>query len=213
MKISSELQRLMDAYESEDKASDERSSRAATQVDELTAELAAAKHKLEQAIDATLEDPTAANEKAELEARKAVFDLELRLQGAQERKKRAFGFNDARKEALAQQAIDKARAEAAEYYAKKQPKAAQAVADAKLAYLNALADYHDLGEEAQEIYYGTGRQVGWTGDLQRIHIQPLYPFYRLGDRQIYGVSEVEIDRAYNRGVIERRSVEEGKERG
>ncbi|MCC2250377.1 hypothetical protein JUJ52_10410 [Virgibacillus sp. AGTR] len=214
MKMSKELEQLLKDYQTEDKEAQQRSEKTAKQVEELTDELAETKAKLAEAVDKSLENPTDHNAQAEHELRKKVAELELQLQGAQHKKSRAFGFNTSRKKGLAKQATEKAKQEAHKYYNDKQPKAAKKIEEAKLAYLNALADYHDLAKEAAQLQRDIAQQVGYQLDnSDLVSNVSLYPFNFQGSRQVYGITEPEVLRAYKNGIIRKNSVAEGKQRG
>lgn len=213
MEMSKQLEQLVADYKKEDKAAVERSQKTAEQVAEYTEKLAEARAKLKRAIDASLENLTEENAQAEHESRKEVTELELKLKGAEDRKARAFSFNGSRKQALSKQAVELAKKEAQEYYHNNQPKAAQKVADAKVAYLGALADYYKLGEEAKNLQKSVADQVGFNmQNLDFIHTSALHPFYFGGSKQLYGVTEREVLSAINNGIIRKNSVEDGNER-
>lgn len=174
---------------------------------ELAVELATAERELEAAMDRTIAEPTAATERAETEARRKVTELRMTLAGGNEREARAYQVGTSRSRLLAEAAIRAGKEEATRHFEENVQVKLQVVADAKYAYLKALADLHTLKTEAYSIWKEAGQQTSpsMLEQLKSPHFQAAVLDNPL-TTPVYGMVEPEITRAAKHGVIYGRSV-------
>ncbi|AXF54805.1 hypothetical protein [Salicibibacter kimchii] len=130
-----------------------------TKAEQLADELAQEKGKLTSLMDETLRNPTAANEKKETACRKRVAEIEMALNGAQERAKRARQMNGEDEKQAAIKAIQTAKQAADDRYNAEVDDKLKAIESAKLAYLEALKDYGQLRYDCKELVNETARQT------------------------------------------------------
>jgi hypothetical protein len=174
----------------------------------VRAELAAAEAELPVAMDACITDACAANFDAETELRKRIADLNVQLEGAIERKRRAHLISSETSRAIAHQAIEASREEAVNQYGENIGGVLQSIADAKAAYLTALKAYHtlrvDVGAMCTEALDAThtARDAYGIPSFNPV----LNPFYYHGAGQKYGVTDHEIREAMDHGIIRKTSV-------
>ncbi|MBM7634946.1 hypothetical protein [Geomicrobium sediminis] len=120
-------------------------------VDHTSAELSEAKAELPLLMDATVADPSAANEQAEIECRQRIEQLEFALTGTQERLELARNSYGKKLTPLSTEAVASAKKQADDYFDKEIDKKMDNIAKAKTAYLQSLADYKLLQKECQSI--------------------------------------------------------------
>lgn len=181
--------------------------------DEIAAEIAKVQAELAAASNAALDDPTPANIAKETELQRKLAELSMEHTAAEERVKRAFSGESSRLAELADAAINAGREEAVRHYDANYDEKLKAVEDAKYAYLMALRGLHTLKTEAYEIYHTAVQE---TNSNRAEHLPKPYftePAinWRGGDRQVWGVSDVETGRALKYGQILRTSVAPGRE--
>lgn len=181
-------------------------------LDKLEAELTKTKAELAGATAATVAKPTADKIEAEAQAARKVKELEADIAAAQERLQAANSVHTSQLVKLADEAINVGREEAVRYFNEQRGAKLKAIEDAKFAYLDALVGLHTLRTEAHEIYRTAVDETNSAraDRLPSPHFAELTPFYR-GSRQLHGVSEQEIVRAYKYGKIEKTSVADGRE--
>lgn len=202
------------AYRAAAESARENAKRAEDRAAELQAELERAKAELDAAVDAAILEPSQANARKEADLRKKVAELTLELGGAADRKRRAYTLGRQRERELALAAIKAGREEAERYYYERHDEALQRIADAKYAYLTACVDYYRLRRHASDIFQQAVSQtnpnyVQSSADAPNLRTESL--FYRGGNRQIYGINELEVDRAVKHGQIRKTSCPKGKE--
>ncbi|MEK6993449.1 hypothetical protein NST08_24585 [Paenibacillus sp. FSL K6-1566] len=181
-------------------------------LDKLDADLRKTKADLASATQATIANPTADKIEAEAQYARKVKELEGDIVAAQERLQAARSAHSAQLGKLADEAINIGRDEAVRYFNEQRDTKLKAIEDAKHAYLAALVDLHTLRTEAYEIYRTAVNETNpaRANRLESPNFTELTPFYR-GGRQLHGVSESEIIRAYKYGRIEPTSVADGRE--
>lgn len=211
---SKELKDLIKKYHEQCEQNDTRRRQVEEQTKQLQTELAQAQRKLEQAMDATLADPTDANMKKERELRRKIAELELDLKGAQGRKDRAFRSGTADANATARQAVNLAKQEAQDAIAQYFDTVKKRIEDAKYEYLKALVGYHQFELDVEQgIFFDTVKAVGQSNtDVQRPYVPSVQflapPSYYTN---YHGVVETEVSRAYKWGKITRGSVRPERE--
>lgn len=181
--------------------------------DEIAAEIAKVQAELAAASNAALDDPTPANIATETELQRRLTQLSMEHTAAEDRVRRAFSGESRRLTELADASINAGREEAVRYYDANYDAKLKAVEDAKYAYLLTLVDLHKLKTNAYEIYRTA---VHETNDSRAEHLpKPHFPEpvinWRGGDRQVWGVSDIETGRALKYGQILRTSVAPGRE--
>ncbi|AUJ25840.1 hypothetical protein [Virgibacillus dokdonensis] len=211
---SQELKDLIAKYHHQQQQIEERRKQAQEQAEKVQAELSQAHQQLERAMDDTLADPSEANEEKERQLRRKIADLQLDLQGAQGRKDRAFRSGSSDANATARQAVHLAKQEAQDAIAQHFDTVKKRIEDAKYEYLKALVGYRQFELDVEGgIFFDTVQAVGQENtNVQRPSVPILYPFRFPSDGDnFYGVVDVEVSRAYKRGIITRGSVRPERE--
>lgn len=184
-----------------------------SQAEETAKEIDRVQAELDSATDAALEDPSEANLEREAALQRKLIELQFVKNASEERSTRAFGRSSHRLAVLADAAINAGREAALEHFQKHFDEKLRAVEDAKYQYLKALVDLNTLKGEAYGIYETavTETSPNRADQLARPHFTELTLFYRGGDRQLHGISENEIIKAYKYGKIANTSVADGRE--
>ncbi|MBB6449597.1 vacuolar-type H+-ATPase subunit I/STV1 [Geomicrobium halophilum] len=180
----------------------------AERIDELTQELEQEKAKLQRLMDETIANPTAENEKKEAQSRKKVGELELNLNGAQERKKRGGSLKQSEQREAAVKAVQVAKEASDEKFREGIDQKMQAIESAKMAYLHALADYKSFKKECENIVGETGRRtnenaIEQVGRARAAYHEPSWNYN--GDKHAdgvrYTVQEHEMNYALRTGDV------------
>lgn len=159
MKTPEHIQAKVDAHSQTVEASQKGKRTAEARIVELEAELAAVQSDLNEAMSVTLANPTAANEAAETKLRKKAAELEMSLVGARERSRYAGTAVSSEHKGLAIDAIKTAREYVIAEWADKKPEKLQAITDAKLAYLRAMAEFGELQRDLTDLFMDTARET------------------------------------------------------
>ncbi|API93496.1 MULTISPECIES: hypothetical protein [unclassified Virgibacillus] len=211
---SQELRDLIAKYQQQREQTEERQKQAKEQADKIQAELSQAQRKLEQAMDATLADPSNKNQEKERELRRKIADLQLDLQGAQGRKDRAFRSGSSDANTTARQAVNLAKQEAQDAVAQHFDAVKKRIEDAKYEYLKALVGYRQFELDIERgIFFDTVEAVNQSNTkVQRPYVPSVQflapPSYYTN---YHGVVETEVSRAYKHGKITRGSVRPERE--
>lgn len=179
----------------------------------LKSELEGVQAQLVVAEDKTLSDPTEENVQRETGLQRKVAELTMNIAAAEERARTISGKASGRLIALADEAIEAARDEAYRHFHDNYDAKLKAIEDAKYAYLQAVTGLHTLRMESYNLWHSTGQETN-ANRLERggnlVFPEPAL-HYRGNARQVHGVSEQEVARAYRDGKIYRSSVAEGRE--
>lgn len=212
-KLPRRVQAAIDAYKEVAGKATKLSEEHRSQAEDTAKEIERVKAELISAADAALDDPSKASLERESALQRKLIELQLAQNASQERSRRAFGRSSHRLSELADAAINAGREAAFEHFQSHFNEKLRAVEDAKYQYLKALVDLNTLKGEAYGIYETavTETNPNRAEQMARPHFTELTLFYRGGDRQLHGISESEIIRAYKYGKIERTSVAEGRE--
>ncbi|URJ51258.1 hypothetical protein [Paenibacillus polymyxa] len=180
---------------------------------ELSAELEKTNAELREAGDATLDDPTPKNVQREAELQRKVAELTSDLAAAKARASKASVRSSDERSALAEVAMRTGRAEALDYFQRHYNDKLRAIEDAKHVYLRAVLDLHTLKKDASDIYRNAVEAT--EPGREKWETRPCFPetalHWRGGGRQVWGISDMEITRAYKYGKILRTSVAPGRE--
>lgn len=212
IKLPKPARTAVDAYKAEESKHEALVQAHQDVLDKLNEDMAKTRAELASATANTIANPTAAKIEAEAQAARKVKELEVDIAAAQERLRAARSTHTAQISQLADEAINVGRDEAVRYFNEQREAKLKAIEDAKHAYLTALVGLHTLRTEAYEIYRTAVDETNSAraDRLPSPHFAELTPFYR-GVRQLHGVSEQEILRAYKYGKIEKTSVADGRE--
>jgi hypothetical protein len=137
----------------------------------------------------------------------------MNISAAEERERTVNAKASGRLTALADEAIEAARVEALRHFHDNYDAKLKAIEDAKYAYLQAVTGLHTLRMESYNLWHNTGQETN-ANRLERggnlVFPEPAL-HYRGNARQVHGVSELEVARAYRDGKIYKSSVAEGRE--
>lgn len=210
VKLPENVQKAIDAYKTEEQKNQDRAQEVHQRNSAVAEELARAQAELDAATDRAIDSPTDANIRKETEARRKVADLMLQANGSDHRARRVFTGGQDRLNELGRQAIDLAYAEARRYYAENYDAKLKEIEDAKVAYLRTLAGFHQFKKEAEAIYYDTVRETNPHLVTNVSHPHFAEPAIKnRSDTQLYGISEQEVDLAFQSGIIRKWSVRSG----
>lgn len=211
MKMPKNLLTAIQTYQAENDKVNRASDLHREHVEKLQAELDETHALLEVAVDKTLEDPIDENVAREAELQRRIVELEMEIKAASSRADMVFSRSHAKLNGLADAAIEIGRTESLKHFNDGFDAKISAIEEAKFAYLTALVDFHSLRTHAWDIWKtaGDGTNTNRANNAQRPYFTEITPFHR-GDRQVLGVNEREISRAYRDGVIEWTSVAEGR---
>ncbi|HBU80873.1 MAG TPA: hypothetical protein DEF35_04425 [Paenibacillus sp.] len=181
------------------------------QTEKLQAELDETHALLAIAVDKTLDNPIEENLARESELQRRIVEIEMESKAANSRSDMVFSRSHAKLNELADAAIEIGRAESLKHFNDGFDAKVKAIEEAKYAYLTALTDFHTLRTDAWDIWKtaGDGTNSNRANNAQRPNFREITPFHR-GDRQVLGVTELEISRAYRDGKIQWTSVAEGR---
>jgi hypothetical protein len=179
----------------------------------LRAELEDVRVQLVAAEDKTLSDPTEENVQRETGLQRKIAELTMNISAAEERERTVNVKASGRLTALADEAIEAARDEAYRHFHDNYDAKLKAIENAKYAYLQAVTGLHTLRMESYNLWHNTGQETN-VNRLERggnlVFPEPAL-HYRGNARQVHGVSEQEVARAYREGKIYKSSVAEGRE--
>ncbi|AUJ76168.1 hypothetical protein CWD84_04695 [Bacillus siamensis] len=175
--------------------------------EKVSAELIAAEQDLAAAIEALAEDPSEENRSKEKEARRRAAELRLEVSGASERRSAIFRSKSAQINDMQTEILELARKEIVSNKTAKEDTALERIAAAKREYLEAVKAYHDLLIiDGQKKFYDLVDEIGANEVVAKenepgfsIH-QPIYTDRESGANK-YGIIELEVFRAWNRGEI------------
>lgn len=212
MKIPRNLLTAIEAYQTESEKVSKATELHREHAAKLQAELDETHARLAVAVDKTLDDPTDENVAHEAELQRRIVELEMEVKAASSRADMVFSRSHAKLNELADAAIEIGRTESLKHFNDGFDAKISAIEEAKFAYLMALVDFHSLRTEAWDIWKtaGDGTNTSRANNAQRPYFTEITPFHR-GDRQVLGVNEREISRAYRDGVIEWTSVAKGRD--
>ncbi|QQK74223.1 hypothetical protein HUG15_00370 [Salicibibacter cibarius] len=176
--------------------------------EELSAEKIKKETELKALVDEGVRNPSKLDEAKETELRRDIASLEFQITGAQDRAKRARSLDRDDQNRAAIDAIQTAKDYSDRKYRKEYPEKLQAIAEAKTAYLQTLADYHDLKEKCTDVVHEAARQ---TQPNKLDHVGRPYASrhpiawnhhdsaYSDGSR--YTVTTIELNNALDHGVV------------
>ncbi|WP_223068106.1 hypothetical protein [Paenibacillus caui] len=211
-KLPQNVQTAVDAYRAEHIKFDELAAAHRGALDKLNGDLAAAKAELAAASAATLTKPTPASIEAEVQLARKVKEIDEGITAQQGRLSVALTSQSSQLTQLADAAINAGRAEAHRYFIENRDAKLATIEDAKYAYLSALVDLHNMRKNARDIYNDAVSQTNANRAeyLSKPYFEDTALFYRGGARQVHGISETEIMRAYKHGQILKTSVAAGR---
>ncbi|MCY8797798.1 hypothetical protein P4U50_13410 [Bacillus inaquosorum] len=176
--------------------------------EKVSAELTAAEQDLSAAIEALAEEPSEENRSKEKDARRRVAELRLEVSGASERQTTVFRSKSAQINDMQTEILELARKEIVANKIAKEDGALERIAAAKQEYLEAAKAYHDLlMVDGQQKYYDLAREID-AGEKTAKENEPGFsihhPIYtdRESGANKYGIIELEVFRAWNRGEIQ-----------
>ncbi|MGX9948699.1 hypothetical protein PNF29_04860 [Bacillus subtilis] len=179
-----------------------------THNEKVSAELTAAEQDLAAAIEALAEEPSEENRSKEKEARRKVTELRLEAGGASERQNAVFRSQTSKITDMQTEILQLARKEIVANKIAKEDGALERIAAAKQDYLEAAKAYHDLlMVDGQQKYYDLAREID-AGEKTAKENEPGFsihhPIYtdRESGANKYGIIELEVFRAWNRGEIQ-----------
>lgn len=213
MKMPQTVQTAIKAYQEEKAKTETAAALHRESANRLRAELDDVRAQLAAAEDKTFSDPSEENVQHSVDLQRKISELEMAITTAEERERSVHSKANGRITALADEAIEIARAEALRHFTDNYDARLKAIEEAKNAYLRALVDLRSLHTEAYDIWTTAGRETN-ANRLERAskpHFPELTLNWRGGDRQVYGVNELEVTRAYRDGKIRRTSVAPGRE--
>lgn len=212
MKMPQNLLTAITAYQTENEKVSKVTELHREKAAKLQAELDETHARLAAAVDKTLDDPTEENVAREAKLQRRIVELELDINAASSSADMAFSRSRAKLNELADAAIEIGRTESLKHFNDGFDMKVKAIEEAKFAYLTALVDLNTLRTNAWDIWKnaGDGTSSVRANNAQRPHFREITPFHR-ADRQVLGVTELEISRAYKDGKIQWTSVAEGRE--
>ncbi|RAI96864.1 hypothetical protein DET54_106222 [Paenibacillus pabuli] len=213
MKMPQTVQTAIKAYQEETTRAAKAAGLHQDSAAKLRAELEDVRVQLVAAEDKTLSDPTEENVQREMGLQRKIAELTMNISAAEERERTVNVKASGRLTVLADEAIEVARVEALRHFDDNYDAKLKAIENAKYAYLQAIVDLHTLRTEAYGIWHTTGQETN-ANRLEKA-LRPYFTepalHYRGNARQVHGVSELEVARAYSDGKIYRSSVAEGRE--
>lgn len=212
MKMPQNLLTAIKAYQTESEKVSKATELHREQAAKLQAELDETHARLAVAVDKTLDDPIEENVAREAELQRKIVELEMEINTASGRADMMFSRSHAKLNELADAAIEIGRAESLKHFNDGFDAKVKAIEEAKFSYLTALVDLNTLRTNAWDIWKTAGDSTNSNRakNVSSPHFREITPFHR-GDRQVLGINEREINRAYGAGVIEWTSVAEGRE--
>ncbi|NUU74247.1 hypothetical protein [Paenibacillus xylanilyticus] len=212
MKMPQNLLTAIQAYQAENEKVVKATELHREQTEKLQAELDETHALLAAAVDKTLDEPIEENVVREAELQRRIAELEMENMAARSRSDMMFSRSYAKLNELADAAIEIGRTESLKHFNDGFDAKVKAVEEAKYAYLTALVDLNRLRTDAWDIWMAAsdGTNRNRAKNAQRPSFREITPFYR-GDRQVLGVTEQEISRAYKDGKIQWTSVAAGRE--
>lgn len=212
MKMPQNLLTAVKAYQEEQEKVTKATELHRQNTERVRAELEETNAQLVAAVDKTLDDPNEENVAHEAELQRKIVELEVEYRALSGRSDMMFSRSQGKLNELADAAIEIGRAEALKHYNDGFDAKVKAIEEAKYAYLTALVGLNTLRTESWDIWTagGHGTNDNRVQYAQRPNFREITPFYR-ADRQVLGVTELEISRAHRDGKIEWSSVAAGRE--
>lgn len=211
MKMPQNLLTAVKAYQEEHEKVNKATELQRENTERVRVELEETNAQLVAAVDKTLDNPTAENAAHEAELQRKIVELEIEYRALNGRSDMMFSRSQSKLTELADAAIEIGRTESLKHYNDGFDAKVKAIEEAKHAYLTALVGLYNLRTESWDIWTaaGHGTNDNRVQYAQRPYFKEITPFHR-GDRQVLGVTEMEISRAFRDGKIEWTSVAEGR---
>ncbi|WP_191560431.1 hypothetical protein [Metabacillus idriensis] len=211
MQKSSKLTSLIKAFKAEEEKIHAQTGRIEELKQKIESDIVSAKEELHKLISALIADPSEKNRTAEVKLRDKIESLEKELASMDDRRQHAMNDYSKNSQELSHAAVEQARVEALSHINANVDAAADAIEQAKFAYLKAMVAYHRIGAEARKLFTDTQNELNTLyGSDNAPYMPELHIFNTAGARQVHGCFQNEQLDALKSGIIRKTSVAAGR---